>query len=197
MLSLQKTKATKPRHIPNHPGYKEMIITAIKSQEQKKGSSRVFIRKYIEDNFDVKQQGFTTHLNRNLKKLVESEFLFHPKTSPGCYKINKTEIAKEEKDARAKAKAAIKKQQAKEKLGKQKSKQVQKKRVTKEIAKKKTDATKKASAKKTIKTVKSKVVSKPKKSDNDSKKTTTKSITKKKVGTPKKTQKKTAKKSTK
>nr|XP_039256263.1 histone H1-delta-like [Styela clava] len=192
MSSPQKTKATKPRHVPTHPGYKEMIIAAIKSQEEKKGSSRVFIRKYIEENFEAKQQGFTTHLNRNLKKLIESEFLFHPKTSPGCYKINKAELAKEEKEAKAKVRAAIKKQQAKEQLEKQKLKQAQKKQVTKEIAKKKTDSTKK-----TTKTVKSKVESKPEKSDKDSKKTTKKTITKKKVGTSKKTQKKSAKISTK
>ncbi|XP_039256263.2 histone H1-like [Styela clava] len=189
MSSPQKTKATKPRHVPTHPGYKEMIIAAIKSQEEKKGSSRVFIRKYIEENFEAKQQGFTKHLNRNLKKLIESEFLFHPKTSLGCYKINKAELAKEEKEAKAKVRAAIKKQQAKEKLEKQKLKQAQKKQVTKKIAKKKT--------KKTTKTVKSKVESKPEKSDKDSKKKTKKTITKKKVGTSKKTQKKSAKISTK
>nr|XP_039255744.1 histone H1-delta-like [Styela clava] len=186
MSSPQKTKATKPRLVPTHPGYKEMIIAAIKSQEEKKGSSRVFIRKYIEENFDVKQQGFTTHLNRNLKKLINSEFLFHPKTSPGCYKINKAELAKEEKKAKAKVKAAIKKQPVKEKLEIQKSKQAEKEQVTKKIAKKNT-----ASATKTTKTVKSKEASKPKKSDNGSKKI----IIKKKVGTLKKAQKKTTKKS--
>nr|XP_039255472.1 histone H1-delta-like [Styela clava] len=193
MSSPKKTKVTKPRHVSTHPRYREMIIAAIKSQEEKKGSSRVFIRKYIEENFDVKQQGFTTHLNRNLKKLIESEFLFHPKTSPGCYKIKKAELTKEKKEAKAKAKAAIKKQQAKEKLEKEKSKQAQKKQVTKKIAKKKTDAPKKESVKKTTKSIKSKETSKPKKSNNDFRKT----ITKKKVGISKKIQKKTAKKSTK
>lgn len=166
-------KAAKPRSTPSHPSFKDMIAAAIQALADKKGSSRHAIRKYIAANYKVSETAMKANLNKSLAKLLASNFLAHPKTSTGLYKLVKSQEAtkkpKAKKTAAAKKKVAAKKPKAE---------------GVKKAPSKKPKAKKSTASKKTVKKPAKKAV----------KKATTKKPAAKK--TPKKAAKKPAKKTT-
>ncbi|KXN72355.1 hypothetical protein CONCODRAFT_84138 [Conidiobolus coronatus NRRL 28638] len=55
-----------------HPTYKDMIATAIKTQQDRKGSSRQAILKYILENYKVKADNAPTQVRLALKRGVDN-----------------------------------------------------------------------------------------------------------------------------
>ena len=147
MTDVPKKKAA-PKKPAAHPTYKEMVVAAIGSLKEKKGSSRQAILKYIEANYKV-SENVRNHLNRALTRSVKSGVLSQPKGTgaSGSFKVvvkAKNTVAK--KPVAKKAKKAKKVKKAKKSAAK---KPAAKKPAAKKAPKKKNP--KKKAAKKAAK----------------------------------------------
>lgn len=138
-----------------HPTFKDMVTAAIGKLADKKGSSRHAIRKYIAANYKVTDASMKANLNKTLKKLIEKNYLAHPKNSAGKYKIAKptadqAKVAKKPKTVAKKKPAAKKADKDGAKKAGAKKPKAKKASVKKTTAKKSTvkKTTKKAAVKK-------------------------------------------------
>merc|ERR1712212_584057 len=94
-----KVRKTVP---PAHPTFAKMVIAAVKALDEKKGSSRVAIRKYILANYKVDEK--KSHLiAKGLQSGVKAKLLVQKKGVNGLYKL--TEKEKKAKPAKAPKKA--------------------------------------------------------------------------------------------
>lgn len=145
-------KAAKPRKPAAHPPYGEMIAKAIVGLADKKGSSKVAIKKYILANFKVEDTKTTnTQLNLALKRGVAGGKLITAKGHAGTFKAAKAEKPKKVVKKSPK-KAAAKKPAAKKTPKKAAKKPAAKKSPAKKAAAKKPAAKKaKSPAKKAAK----------------------------------------------
>lgn len=156
MTDVPKKKAA-PKKPAAHPTYKEMVVAAIGSLKEKKGSSRQAILKYIEANYKV-SENVRNHLNRALTRSVKSGVLSQPKGTgaSGSFKVvvkakntvAKKPVAKKAKKAKKvkKAKKSAAKKPAAKKPAAKKAKKSAPKKAKKPAAKK--PAAKKAPKKK-------------------------------------------------
>ena len=144
-------KATKPKKPASHPGYAEMIAKAITGLADKKGSSKVAIKKYILANFKIEDNKATnTQLNLALKRGVAGGKLVTAKGHAGSFKAAKVEKPKKAAVKKSPKKVAAKKPAAKKTPKKVAKKPAAKKSPTKKAAAKK-PAAKKSPAKKAAK----------------------------------------------
>ena len=91
----------------NHPTYLEMISAAITNLNDRSGSSRQAITKYVCENYKIDAQEAAPHLRRALKKGLEDGVFKTAKESgkgSGSYKI----VKNKKKPAAKKAKPSIK-----------------------------------------------------------------------------------------
>merc|ERR1712212_415072 len=94
-----KVRKTVP---PAHPTFAKMVIAAVKALDEKKGSSRVAIRKYILANYKVDEK--KSHLiAKGLQSGVKAKLLVQKKGVNGLYKL--TEKEKKAKPAKSPKKA--------------------------------------------------------------------------------------------
>ena len=145
--TVQKKKpAAKPAE---HPKYVEMITAAIAALNDRKGSSRQAISKYIKGNYKVGDNS-DVHLKIALKRAVATGVLNQVKGTgaSGSFKLSEKAKAKPKKKPAAK-KPAAKKPAAKKvkKTPKKKTPKKAKKTPTKAAAAKKKPAAKKAAKK--------------------------------------------------
>ena len=119
--SPKKKAAAKPKKPAAHPKYSEMVGKAISALNERGGSSRQAILKYILANFNVGADAKTvnTHLKLSLRSGVKNKSLKQSKGTgaSGSFKIG--EVAKPVKAKKpAKAKKAVKPKAAKPKKAK-------------------------------------------------------------------------------
>ena len=91
----------------NHPTYLKMISAAITNLNDRSGSSRQAIAKYVCENYKIDAQEAAPHLRRALKKGLEDGVFKTAKESgkgSGSYKI----VKNKKKPAAKKAKPSIK-----------------------------------------------------------------------------------------
>lgn len=181
----KKVKATKPKAAPAHPKYIDMICAAIRTLNERGGSSRQAITKWIIANYKISETSAGTHIKLALKRGVTSGTLIHTKGlgASGSFKVVK-------KVEKPKKKKVVKKKPVKKPAKKPKTK-------AKKAASPKKSA-KKPAAKKTAKTTKKpakkagtpkKVAKKPAAKKDKAKKPKAKTAAKK-TAKPKKTAKK-------
>ncbi len=152
-----KKTSTKPK--PSHPKFFDMITEALKKLNEKTGSSRIAIVKYIMANYSIDEKTANKHTKVALKNGVKNNN-FKQSTGNGVngsFKIGDAVKLKEkaaEKEAKRKAKAALK---PKKVVAKKETKKLVKKVAkpsttgsTKKIVKKTTDKTKTTKEKKTV-----------------------------------------------
>jgi histone H1/5 len=139
-----KPKVVKPKKPAAHPAFGEMIAKAIVGLADKKGSSKVAIKKYILANFKVEDNKKTnTNLNLALKKSVSGGKLSTAKGHSGTFKATKVEKPKKVKTSPKKA--------AKKPAAKKSPKKVAKKSAVKKSVKKVApEPTKAVTAKKAV-----------------------------------------------
>lgn len=149
-----KPKSTKPKAPPSHPKYTEMIASAIKSLNQKGGSSKAAIMKYITANYKVGDN--SPRINGNIKYALRQGVLKHTFAqtkgvgASGSFKLRKAEKSKvEKKQKKVKKPAKVGKKPATKKPKTVKSKKSSTKSV--KPAKSRVTKPKKAIAKKATK----------------------------------------------
>ncbi len=158
----QKKKATKKKAAPSHPAYKDMILAAINSLKDRKGSSRQAILKYIMANYKGvgDEKAVNSRLKLALKRMTEAKTLTHAKGTgaSGSFRAAPKAAAPAKKKKAAKKpkakKAAKKKPAAKKPKAKKAAKKPAKKAAKKPAKKKaasKPKAAKKPAAKKPAK----------------------------------------------
>ena len=142
-------KKRQPAKPANHPPYKEMIKAAIAALKERNGSSRQSIVKYITENFKVDKTQVRPHINRGLKKMVETKVLIQPKGTgaSGRFKLAKP-VAVPKKKTAAKKKPAAKKTSAKKTTAKKPKTKKAKKPAAGTAKKAKDSKTKKSKTKK-------------------------------------------------
>ncbi len=88
-----------------HPKYSEMITAAIATLEERNGSSRQGICKYIKGNYPVGEQA-ETHVKTSLRKMVDNGDLLQTTGTgvSGSFKLNKAKLQAEKKLEKAQAK---------------------------------------------------------------------------------------------
>jgi histone H1/5 len=118
-----------PKSKPNHPGYLEMIITAIKELNSPKriGSTKQAIAKYVVSNNDIDSTKSNQYINAALRAGVKNGQLFQIKGrgANGSFRINEENEKPEQRN--------VKKQPSQQKIKKQRTKVTAK--VTKAKAK--------------------------------------------------------------
>jgi len=93
--AVKAKKVAKPKKPASHPPFGEMIAKAIIGLADKKGSSKVAIKKYILANFKVEDNKMAnTNLNLALKKGVAGGKLVTAKGHAGMFKAAKAEKPK-------------------------------------------------------------------------------------------------------
>jgi len=94
--SAAKKKATgsksKTAHVASHPKYAEMIKAALKSLNDRGGSSRAAILKYVVSNYTLDPVQANQHLKMALKNGVKSKCLKQTKGSgaSGSFKLGES-----------------------------------------------------------------------------------------------------------
>merc|ERR1712179_727141 len=127
-MSTPKEKKAIARKNPLHPTYDVMVMEAIKTLKERKGSSRQAIIKYINSNYkisDKKPEALAVQVRLALKRETAKGNLTNPKGPNGSFKISKAgaEDAPKPKTKRKKKSAGEKKKKPKgEKKAKRKSK---------------------------------------------------------------------------
>lgn len=127
----QKTAAKLPPAPRTHPKVSVMVMAAIRSLQEKHGSSLQAIKKYVSTNYDCDMSKLALFIRRALKKGVEDGTLVHTKGTgaSGSFKLkaepkprSSNKKPKLEKKPRQKKAAAVeKKQPASGKTGKKKA----------------------------------------------------------------------------
>lgn len=94
--------------MPDHPPYNEMVVTAITDLNERGGSSRQAIAKYITDNYTVSPT-YETYMKQSLKRLVKKRVLSQPKGTgaSGSFTISKTLTATRKNSSRATTRASV------------------------------------------------------------------------------------------
>ena len=173
----KKASSSKPKAAPAHPPYVTMIQEAIKSLQERGGSSRQKIFAYIKKNYSVGPNA-DTQVKLALRRAVKSGTLLQTKGTgaSGSFKLGaKPKPPAKPKTVQSKKPAAAKKPAAKPKTT-QKKESKSKKPAAKSPAKKKASVAKKTPEKKAAKkTPTKKTVKKP----GTPKKTAAKKVTKK------------------
>ena len=165
--SPKKKVAAKPKKPAAHPKYSEMVGKAIAALNERGGSSRQAILKYIMANFNVGKDAKTVnvHLKLSLRAGVKNKSLKQSKGigASGSFKIG--EVVKPKKKLAAKPKKAVKPKAAKPKKAKTPKKTAAAKTPAKPKAKKPAAAKKPVAkpAKKATKSPKKTKAVKPKK----------------------------------
>lgn len=165
------TDAAKPKAAPAHPPFATMVQDAISALQEKKGSSRHAIKKYVKSHYKVNENSADTYINQALKKLVAKEALVTPKGMGGTFKLAKKPAVKKPKAKKPKAavKKAVKKP-AKKAAAKKKSPKKAAKKPAKKTAAKKVKKSPKKAATKAKKPVAKKTAKKPAKKSTKAKK---------------------------
>ena len=162
-----KTKKVATKKVAEHPKYSEMIVTAIETLKNRKGSSKVAILAYLKGNFKVADNA-GVHVKAALKRGVIAGSLVQVKGTgaSGSFKVAKKEKVAKPKVVKAKKavkktpkKAAVKKVAVKAKASPKKTKKPAAKKTAAKKAKK--PAAKKPAAKKTPKKAAKKPAKKP------------------------------------
>jgi histone H1/5 len=173
--------AAKPKVPATHPTYEEMIISAISALADKRGSSRIAIKKYIFGTFNIDESKATnSRINSTLSKTVTKGYLktnhFHaglfkkvkpenPKAAAAKPKVTKTTKKVAEKPTKKAAKTTTPKKTAKLAPKKAAVKKTPKKATPKKVKKATPKKVKKATPMKvkkaTPKKVKKTVAKKP------------------------------------
>ena len=111
MPELAKKKAPRASKPSAHPPFSEMIATAIKDLADKKGSSRIAIKRHILAKFKLEDtKANNTWLNLALRRGVTSGQLTPNKHHAGLFRILKTKKSAGEKSAEmTPKKSAVKK----------------------------------------------------------------------------------------
>lgn len=122
------TTKSKSAHGSSHPKYSEMIKAALKALNERSGSSRAAILKYVLANYSLDPAQANQHLKLALKNGVKAKVLKQTKGSgaSGSFKLNEnaTKVAKKKSSKPKKAKSAT--GAAKKKTSKPKSKTTKK-----------------------------------------------------------------------
>jgi len=79
--STKKRSTSAKRGAKTGPTTKEMITTAIKELHERGGSSRIAIRKYLQDNYDVNYPTFASQFRQALARGVEAGYFIQSKQS--------------------------------------------------------------------------------------------------------------------
>ena len=168
----QKKKSTTKKVASAHPTYIEMIVAAITTLKDRKGSSRQAIEKYIAKNYNV-NENHKTHVKQALRKGSVSGVLRQTKGNgaSGSVKIAEKKVTPKVKKVKVNKtkKAAVKKTKTKPKSATTKKpakKAAAAKKTPKKTAKKpaaKKPVAKKPAAKKVVKKKAKKAVKKVKK----------------------------------
>ena len=69
-----------------HTPFKIMICKAIISEASRKGSSRQYIKKYLECNYNILPQN--PHINKTIKSMIEKGELIPDKYHKGHYRVS-------------------------------------------------------------------------------------------------------------
>lgn len=147
--SPKKTKKTAAKRAPaDHPKYMDMVVEAIATLKERKGSSRQAIVKYIEANFNVPKEKCNTHIKMALRRGVENGKLKQTKGVGAAGSFRVAEKPKAAKKPAAKKPAA--KRPAAKKATTKKSTPAKKKSAAKKTTPKKKPAAKKTVAKKPV-----------------------------------------------
>ena len=141
-------KARRKSTPSEHPGVGDMVEAAIGALKDRKGSSVIAIKKYIQSNFKgIEMSRLAPHIKRHVKKSVVSGNLIQTKGAgaSGSFRINakamtpkkdkKAKKAKKTKVAK-KAKSLKKKEKKEKKAAKPKAKKPKAKKTAKPKAKK-------------------------------------------------------------
>ncbi|XP_067126166.1 histone H1-delta-like [Centruroides vittatus] len=156
----KKGKATKKKKVPStHPKYLEMAVSAIGALQERNGSSRQAIHKYIMGKYNVGKDPkvVNTHLKMALKRGVSTGVLKHVK---GQGASGSFRLSVEKKAAAEKAKTTVSKPKSKPKAPKAKPKAP---KPSKKVSAKKPTKEKQPKPKAVSKPAAKKAVSKPKK----------------------------------
>ncbi|CAG8575753.1 8925_t:CDS:2, partial [Funneliformis mosseae] len=100
-IAKESTSPAKPKKVPNHPKYEDMIHEAIVALENRKGSSRQAIKKYIVNTYKLSDNINTNHRFRMAvnKDVKNGLFFFTKAPGPsGTIKLVKEVLIKEEKE---------------------------------------------------------------------------------------------------
>ena len=110
---MAETKKTKPAKKSEHPTFAVMIAAAIASLNERKGSSKQAIEKYVCTNYKV-GSNYNFHLKRALKRGVEIGALVQTKGvgASGSFKLAKPEPVKKPAAKNPAAKKTLAKQTA-------------------------------------------------------------------------------------
>jgi len=166
--SPKKKKARKPSKPSAHPPVADMVRAAIVSLKDRKGSSLMAIKKYIQANYKVDMVVIAPFIRRYLKKAVADGGL---KQASGTGASGRFRIGKAAKKAAPKKKKAKKAKKPKAKKAKKAKKPKAKKvKKPKKPKAKKAKKAKKASKPKAMKPKAKKAKRSPKKSSKKSKK---------------------------
>ncbi|KAF9427187.1 hypothetical protein BGZ94_005332, partial [Podila epigama] len=99
------TKKSSSKKDAEHPTYKEMIIAALVHLQERNGSSRQALKKYINGNYKVGDNS-DQHFNAAIKRGVEAGEFTQPKGQSGPVKLAKKEpkkkVVKEKKEPKEK-----------------------------------------------------------------------------------------------
>lgn len=95
---IRKEHAPKRTHTHTHPSYEIMVTKAIVDLNQRKGSSRYNIKRYILANYDMNEKVFNTQFNLQIRKLIEKGVLHQPLEGPNAsFKITSEQKEKMKK----------------------------------------------------------------------------------------------------
>lgn len=95
VVQKQQQQGTKKNAI--HPPFEKMIMTAIQKLNERGGSSRQAIKKYIVSNFKVDETKVTSQLNLALRRGSDKGVFILPKGPSGTVKVTKKEEKKKTK----------------------------------------------------------------------------------------------------
>lgn len=90
-------KEKKPKKAPEHPKYSDMITAALEALNDKSGSSRQALIKYISANYKIDESKCTNQLRQALKRLVATGVLKQVKGAgaSGSFKLAKADDVKQ------------------------------------------------------------------------------------------------------
>merc|ERR1711997_448483 len=146
-IGAKSSKAKMLAKKAEHPSSAVMVTAAVKTLDDKKGSSLPAIKKYIAANYRVDVVKLSLYIRKAIKKLIADKKLIQVK---GSYKAAKEEKPKKVKKPEAKKSKAKKSKKAEMKTAAQKAGTPKKGKSAKKPAAKK-PAVKKSAAKKTPK----------------------------------------------
>ncbi len=175
-------KPAKKRAAPQHPPYESMISEAVKALDDKKGSSRQAIIKYIKNTHRLEQANVETRIKLALKRMAGKGVLTHTRGSgaSGSFRVP-ADSSKAAKGKKKTTKKSTPKKVKKPPVSSKKAAKAKSPKTKKPAAK--TESKKKPAAKKSKKPAAKKPKVSPKKASAKPKKAV---AAKQKKGSPKK-----------